>query len=37
MPEPIAPPIEICPELPPEPLEFKSYQEYQDGLSCDLA
>jgi hypothetical protein len=35
-PVPIPPPIEICPELPPEPLEFKSYEEYQDGLSCDF-
>jgi hypothetical protein len=37
MPVPIPPPTKICPELPSKSLGFKSYEEYQDGPSCNLA
>jgi hypothetical protein len=36
MPVPIPPPINICSELPSESLGFKSYEEYQDGPSCNF-
>jgi len=33
---PTHPPIEICPEVPPEPFGSESCEEYQEGLRCDF-
>jgi hypothetical protein len=36
VPTPPPPPIETCPEVPPEPFASESCEEYQEGLLCDF-